>query len=124
MQIVIFLILSLGLKLFAFPLSPERHPIPVEKREDESRVIQKIAAIGDSYSAGIGAGKRLGFAPDKSNSQFDDWKCKHGALLIVIHETKIWKAADTTTATHPCWLTSYLATAGQRVFNSCPAPAL
>jgi hypothetical protein len=124
MQRVIFLLISLGLTSFAFPLSPERHPVPVERRQDEDHVIQKIAAIGDSYSAGIGAGKRLGFTPDKSNSQFDDWKCKHGVLPMKIHETNIWKVADTTTATHPYWPTSFLATKGQRAFNFYPAPAL
>lgn len=41
---------------------------------DDVSFIKKIAAIGDSYSAGIGAGERLGRPLDPNT--FGDWKCK------------------------------------------------
>lgn len=39
--------------------------------------IKKMAAIGDSYSAGIGAGNRLGQALDINNiaNHYTDWWC-------------------------------------------------
>jgi hypothetical protein len=45
-----------------------------EKDPDDLSFIQSIAAIGDSYSAGIGAGKRLGSLTDIS--KWGDWGCE------------------------------------------------
>src|SRR5262245_27364947 len=56
---------------------------PLQIRQDadadeyDFALIEKMAAIGDSYSAGIGAGTRLGKALDINNvaSFYTDWWC-------------------------------------------------
>ena len=58
-----------------------------EKNPDDLSYIQKIAAIGDSYSAGIGAGDRLqGILSGVVANKFfpllgDDWKCEYTSAL-------------------------------------------
>ncbi|KAH7138736.1 SGNH hydrolase-type esterase domain-containing protein [Dendryphion nanum] len=43
--------------------------------EEDLSFIQNIGAIGDSYSAGIGAGNRLGSPVTFSPAEFGSWKC-------------------------------------------------
>lgn len=73
---------------FAFGLSsspPKGGPIPIEARGDDGfdpydlSNIKDIAAIGDSYSAGIGAGERLGQLISIDPAAVGAWKCKHKA---------------------------------------------
>jgi hypothetical protein len=69
-----FFLLATGTQ--AVPMSPHSQPLYSQDRQDESQDTFRIAAIGDSYSPGIGAGSRLGLMFSETDSPLDDWKCE------------------------------------------------
>ena len=74
-----------------FPTLPIGHPIHlVSQKADNNEFdptdlsfITRLAAIGDSYSAGIGAGKRLGSILDALNSQGGEFPIISVTLLAI-----------------------------------------
>jgi hypothetical protein len=73
----LFFLLAITASLGA--AAPTASPRLVARQESKDpgdiSFIKKIAAISDSYSAGIGAGARLGSPINPAT--FGDWKCKH-----------------------------------------------